>query len=318
MNSTPANNSGREKMQQILAAIGSKPAEISEQIEAADYDWQQPHCFSTIQIKRLTHFTERLSQACTENITRLYNNNYDVKILSTTQHFATELFSPDEEKVDYRIAFGVDEERPSGMVSIPVQSAINWTTQLLGGDESGEDSDRELSSLEESLLLDIASALIEAFPKAWENYECNPAQKIIRDKIPLELQGAKELCKINFNVTKAASDKSTEAYFVILCDELQPIVGKERQGPIPPAKAVSDAMNNHIHKIPILATAQLDSIRLTFEEIMGLKAGDILLLDKNVGEPIDLVTEDRILFQGQPAKSGGKNAILITEMCSSE
>ena len=318
MNSSPANNSGREKMQQILAAIGSKSAEASEQIEAADYDWQQPHCFSTIQIKRLANFSERLSQACTENLTQLYNNHYDVKIISTAQHFATDLFHMEEEKVDYCVAFGADEEHPCGMVCIPVQSATRWTTLLLGGDESEEDSDRELSHLEESLLLDIASALIGAFPKAWENYECNPAQKIIRDKIPLELQGAKELCKISFSVTKAGSDKSTEAYFIILCDELRPIVGKERQAPIPPAKAISDAMSNHIHKIPVIATAQLDSIRLTFEEIMSLNAGDILLLDKNVSEPIDLVTEDRILLRGQPAKSGGKNAILITEICSNE
>lgn len=318
MNSSPVNNPGREKMQQILASIGSKPAEVSEQIEAADYDWQQPHCFSTIQIKRLANFTEKLAQACAENFTRLYNNNYDMKILSTTQHFATELFDPDDEKIDCCIAFGVDEEHISGLVSIPVKSAINWTAQLLGGSESEEDSDRELSQLEESLLLDIASALIEGFPKACESYEYNPIQKIIRDKIPLELQGAKELCKISFSVSKAESDESTEAYFIILCDELRPVVGKERQAPIPPAEAISNAMSNHIHKIPMLATAQLDSIRLTFEEIMSLNAGDILLLDKTVGEPIDLVTEGRVLFRGQPAKSGGKNAILITEMCTNE
>lgn len=319
MNSLVNNNPGRKKMQQILASIGSKPVKTSEQIDATDYTWQQPHCFSTIQMKRLTNFTERLAQACSENLTRLCNNNnYDVTILSATQHFATELFDQGDEKTDYCVAFGEHKEQPYGLISIPVQSATSWTTQLLGETGIEEETDRELSQLEESLLLDIASVLIKAFPKANESYKIRPIQKIIRDKIPLELQGAKELCKISFSVTKAASDESSEAYFLILCDELQPVVGKERQAPIPPEETLYNAMLNHVHKMPVLAAAQLGPIRLTFEEIMNLSVGDILLFDNKVGEPIDLMTEDRILFRGQPAKSNGNTAIMITEKCDED
>ncbi len=46
---------------------------------------------------------------------------------------------------------------------------------------------------------------------------------------------------------------------------------------------------------------------------MSLGVGDILLLDKKTDEPVELVVEDRVLFRGRPARSGGKYAVVITE-----
>lgn len=318
MSTSSANNPDREKMQHILASIGSKSGEISEQIEAVDYDWQQPHCFSTIQLKRLVDFTEKLAQACAENFTKLYNTNYNVETISTTQHFATELFDLNDEKKDYCLAFGTDMEHASGLISIPVQSALSWAAQALGESESEEDSDKKLSQLEESLLVDAAFVLIEAFPKAHEGFDLFPIQKTIQTDMPSDLQGSKELCKISFSATKTDSDESSEFHFLILCDELQLVVGNERQAPTPPAEAIPNALLNHAYTLPVSITVQLASTKVTVAEIMGLNAGDILVFDKKIGEPIELLAEGRVIFQGQPAKSEGKNAILITEICSNK
>ena len=49
------------------------------------------------------------------------------------------------------------------------------------------------------------------------------------------------------------------------------------------------------------------------EEVMSLSVSDILLLDKKVDEPIQLIIEDRMLFRGRAAKSVGNYAAVITE-----
>ena len=70
--------------------------------------------------------------------------------------------------------------------------------------------------------------------------------------------------------------------------------------------------------MPVSITAQLASTVLTLEEALNLEAGDILLLDKKVNEPIELITSGRTALLGRPAKSAGKYAVVITELSYGE
>ncbi|MBW8039369.1 MAG: hypothetical protein FVQ85_05165 [Planctomycetes bacterium] len=319
MSNSVNNNLSKPIVQKILLALGSKPIEVTKRIEATEYDWRQPHYFSINQLNKLDSFTQNVAHTCTENFTQLFHGDFDVTIVSITQHFANELIDPDNEQSYYYIAFGEIQENPFGLIAIPVQSAITWTTQVLGDTESKEDSNRELSQLEVSLLLDIVSALVEAFSKTYDNNNLKPAKNIVKDQMPIELQGTEELCKITFSVKKANSENSPEAYFLIFCENLKPIVEKNVQNSEDfSAQEISKTILDHLQKMLLSVTAQLASTVLTFEEVMSLGAGDILLLDKKIHEPVELIVEGRILFRGQPAKSSGKYAVVITELCSAQ
>ena len=174
MSSSATNNSSRRRIQQILASIGSRPQQETAQINAVEYDWRQPHYFSSEQLNRLEGFTAKVAQACLERFTELYHSDFKVTIVSTTQHFAGELAASENAKSDYCLAFGIDENQVFGFVGMPAKTAIIWTTQLLGDSKPEEDYNRDLSQLEKSLLLDIASSVIEAFSNSYENQSLRP------------------------------------------------------------------------------------------------------------------------------------------------
>ena len=319
MSSPVSNNLSNKKIQQLLACVGSSAPTDSEQIEAAEYDWRRPNYFSGSQIDELSNFGKELTNQVAEKFTLLYQSDFDVTIDSVTQHFASEFSAvpPEEEQGDYYLAFGTDREHLCGVVGMPVQTATAWTTQLLGDSESKEDSDKGLSALEESLLVDIASALVGAFSTFYDNYDFESAGTIARERVPIELEGTEELCRISFNVKKADSenpDEIVKAYFLILCEKLEPILREgDETGSETSAKDTSKAMLDYVHNVPVCATAQLASTSFTFEEIIDLSVGDILLLGKKANEPIELIVEGRTLFHGRPAKSAGKYAVVITE-----
>ena len=318
MSNTAIRNLGREKIQQILASVGSQKTDDSDKVEAAEYNWHQPHYFSSDQIEKLDSFTEKVTQGCAQKFTQLYHNGFNVAIISTTQHFADELVADSNAQSEYYLTFG-SEDQTFGLVGIPSQAAIIWATQLLGDSKSAEDSDRNLSQLEQSLLFDIASRIIEALSDSYDNYELQPAGEIVGGQIPIEFEGTEELCKITFSVKKADSENSSEAYFLIFCDKLQTVVGqKVETSEDLSAQDISKAMLDHVQIIPVSVTAQLASTVLTFEEIMSLQVNDILLLDKMVDEPAELIVEGQTLFRGRPAKSGGKHAVVITELCNTK
>jgi len=314
--SVGAKNLSKEKIHQLLLAVGSGPLEDTTGIKATDYNWNQPHYFDRKQLNRLDDFTKRVARSMSVKLVDFFHSGFDVNVVSIEQHFAAKLVDQAMEsgQDDYYLAFGNDQEHSFGLISIPTQTAFTWATQLLGDPESEvEDTGRDLSQLEESLLLDLLSALINAFSQ--KNCDFLPSKNIARRLIPIELKGTEELCKISFDVKKADQEKAAEAYILILSSKLESVVGKaeEAVGSFS-ADDISKAILGHMQKMPIFITAQLASTVLTLKEIMSLEVGDILLLDKKVNEPIELITSGRTALLGQPARLSGKNAVVITEL----
>lgn len=314
------NNFSRKKIQQLLDAIGSRSAEDTTQIEASEYDWHLPHHFNSGQLKKLDDFTKKTAEMLTKKLTDLCHSNFNVTIASTTQHFADEFLDQTSESKmdDYHLAFGTDQNL-CGIVSIPSQTAAILVTQLLGDSEPKEDSDKALSQLEESLLWDIASTIVETLSSSYDNYNFRSTESIVQGQLPLELQGTEELCKIAFNIKKDESENSSDAQLLIFCNTLDPVVGKTAQvaGGFS-TEDISKAILDCLQEMPVSVTAKLGSAMLNFEEVISLQVDDILLLDKGIDEPVELITESQTLFHGQPAKSAGKYAVVITELCDTE
>ena len=314
MSSVPANGLSNEKIQQLLAAVGSGPKEDTSQTEATDYDWRQPHYFSTEQIEKLDELTKEAAGKMAEKLTRFCNDDFEVTVVSTTEHFVAELRSQDlEDRRTYSLPFTSDQGLPCGLVGIPAQTAFIWATQLLGDSEPEKDSERDLSQLEESLLSDIASALLEAFSSPCEDAGLQSDTTIITKPFPLELQDTEALCKITFQVRKNDQENGSEFHILILSDKLETMLGQTTK-PVrkTSAKDTSKAILDHLQHVSIPVTAQLASTVITFEELMNLRPNDILLLDKRIDEPIDLIVDDRPVYYGRPAKSDGRHAIVIT------
>jgi flagellar motor switch protein FliM len=311
-----ANNLSKEKIHQLLIAVGSGPLEDTTGIKATEYNWNQPHYFDRKQLNRLDDFTKKVARSMSLKFVDFCHSDYDVTVVSTEQHFAAELVDEAMEsgQNDYYLAFDTDLDYPCGLICIPTQTAFVWATQLLGDPESEvEDSGRDLSQLEESLLLDLLSALIKAFSQKYWDFK--PDKNLVRRLFPIELKGTEEICKITFDVKKADQEKGAEAYIMLRCNKLESVVGKaeEAVGSFS-ADDISKAILGHMQKMPVFITAQLASTALTLKEIMSLEVGDILLLDKKVNEPIELITSGRTALLGKPARLSGKNAVVITEL----
>ncbi|MHC4622281.1 MAG: FliM/FliN family flagellar motor switch protein [Planctomycetota bacterium] len=305
----------RAKIQQLLAIVGSEPTEDTAETDASEYNWHEPHSFTQEQLNKLDDFTKRMSKMIAYKFSALCPGEFSVKIDSVTQHFADRLLDEalTTKQNDYYLAFGPDPDRPCGIIGIPTQTAFAWATQLLGDTEPEKDTSRDLSQLEESLLLDVATVIVEALGDTHSTCAFQSAKAIVRRLMPLHLQGTEELCKIAFSVKKSDSDE-TQAYLLMLCTTLEPIVGKASQD----AGRLSDddmskVILERLQQIRVSVTAQLASTMFTLEEIMNLQAGDILLLEKGIDEPVELIIEGRSVLSGQPAKSAGKYAVVISE-----
>jgi len=315
MSDPDTNNLSKQKIQQLIASVGSKPTEDNTQIQTTDYNWHQPHYFSIEELNKIDDFSKKFAMAIAGKFTSLCQNDFNVTIASVTQHFAAEFReqSPDSPP-ELFLPFSTNQNQLCGVVSIPLPTATVWARQLLGDSETADDSGKDLSELEMSLLSDIGSGIIEAFSSSYESLDFRPVQSFIKGQLPLKLKGPEELCKITFNVNKTDSENTSAAHILILCSELDPVAEKKASvsghNKLSPEE-VSKAILQHIGQMHVYVTAQLASTQLTLDQIFNLQVDDILILGKRVDEPIELMVDGQRVYYGWPAKSVGQYAVVL-------
>jgi len=318
MSRTTNNSKTKERIQQLLVALASEATEDTMQnAEAQEHKWQQCYYFNHKQLENIDIFAEKTAKAITSGFTKLYQSEFNVTVASSTLHFSEEFLSAalDEKKLEYYLPITDEQGSQYGVIGIPNQTAFAWTKQLLGDKDSEKDSKKELSQLEESLLLDIVGTFVDAFSSTYDNHDFHHANTFTRAKLPFELENTDELCKTTFTFEKLGSKDNSEAYLLIPCKKLEPLAyenaGSERRAS---NEDLSKIMLEHAQQISVSVTAMLGSSMTSFEEIMNLSVDDILLLDKKVNEPVELVVGGKTLFEGYPVKSAGKYAIAITQL----
>ncbi len=300
-----------EKVQQLLAAVGSMPRQQSVDANVVDYNWKQPQYFTTEQRATLGQFAQKAAAAWVDEFSRIYHSDVEVSVVSAGQFFH-DPSQTENPQAEYCFAFGSDAQKPFGLMRIPDASAAVWTGHLLGGDESSEDAGRSLSKLEESFLLDIASGLIKEFARAFGS-PLQMDRSILRDSTSVVLRGSQEVFLFVLKVQKADSAGSAaQISLLICCDKLHTAAGK-----VAPQEAKTStadnarAMRAHIQDIPVSLTVQLDKTMLRFKELAELQVNDIVILDKKITDPVEVMIDDRTVFQGHPAQSGKNHAVVI-------
>ena len=304
----------KEKIQQLLKAVGSRPQTNDTVIECAEINWHEPHYFDKEQLAKLETFSRKVASVLSERFTVLCRSQFEVEITSASQHYADEFIDSanEGEKKDYYLSFGSAPDKEFGLLAIPEQTAIFWAKQLLGDSDSNEDSGRELSQLEESLLYDLVSALVKSLASANAKCDYNVSGSIVPGQVPIKLYGSEEMFRISFSVKKAGTEKNANASFLIPCRKLEAVTGKNKYSQAESStQDFSKIIIEHLGSTPVCVTARLASSELSFEEMMNLQAGDIIVLDKQINEPVELIVEGHAVAFGLPGKSEGKYAVAI-------
>lgn len=86
------------------------------------------------------------------------------------------------------------------------------------------------------------------------------------------------------------------------------------------SKAEDDnAANNNIsmlHDVPLLITVELGRTQMSVGEVLNLRHGSVVELDRLAGEPVDVRVNDRLIAQGEVVVIEDKFGIRILDITS--
>ena len=317
-----AHHLGRVKISQLLAALGSTRAQAGpEQDEpgqtppASLYDWRDPHFFDAEQHDQLAQALGQVAARMAEILARFRGSSCEVCLKTLTGHFAGDLCCRLELEQNYCLAFAPDMGQPCGLVAIAPQTTMTWVSWLLNDSGSVRDSNRALSPLEESLLSDLLTAVLDAFLAPLRTqYNLKAAGPLCKGQPNLQFELTEEIAQIVFQVKSTDPGEASEIAFLLPCSRLAALAGKT-----PPAEPkvapqeLSRTLMEHLQEVPVTVRATLASTSLAFQEILDLGPGDILLLDQPLDGSAELILDGHPIFRGRPAQSQGQYAVVITE-----
>jgi len=312
-----AHHLGNARISQLLAAVGSTHATDETPPQTAPYDWHDPHSFNASQRGRLVQVWGQVAARMGEILTRSRGSSFEVSMKTFTQHYAGDLCRRLELDLDYCLTFAPDKGLPCGFVSIASPTALAWVTWLLGDSDSAHDPSRALSSLEESLLSDLVTAVLEAFLAPLRaSHNLRPAGPFGKGQPSLQFERSEEVARIVFAAQSAEPGEPAEIAFVLPCSRLAVLAGKTvatATAPKVSPQELSRVLMEHLQEVPVTLRATLASTTLSFQEVLDLGPGDILLLGKPVEGPAELTLNGRVAFRARPARAQGRYAMVIVE-----
>lgn len=213
-------------------------------------------------------------------------------------------------------------ENLDGKALIDVNLNIVFTIldRLLGGNGTPLGILRQLTEVEKKIMQKIMISIIDRLREAWiniidlapviEQVESNPqfAQIVPPGEIVLsitveikihDVTGIMTLC-IPYNTVEPIVDKFNAASWFSA-------VRKE------PMQTNVDAISSQVKEVYLPIIAELGATVVSLQDVLNLRAGDILITDQVVKNDLNIRVGNMVKFLGRPGMLGKKMAISITD-----
>lgn len=69
-----------------------------------------------------------------------------------------------------------------------------------------------------------------------------------------------------------------------------------------------------VHKVLVRVQAVLGQTKLNVGDLMRMRSGDVIDLNRRVGEPVDVWVNNRLIARGEVVLTGGLLGVALTEM----
>jgi flagellar motor switch protein FliM len=313
MTQLPGGKLESDVISRITSRLGLARPVKEDPVAAVDYDWRQCHHYGPAAVAQLKEAITKAAATVADKLADLFHARPDITIQSLEQSFAKEAIEAAAANGAWVMNLSRQKGKNCGVLSIGAVAAGKWVAQLLGDDSSKREDGKELSELEQTLLLDIAFAVSQAFSQtmaAAKAAAISPETQLAKG-LTVQLDPMADACRITLAV-KTATDASA-LDIVLLCDVLDPVVGMDQSAAGASPERVKAVIMECIKPSPVVINATLGRASISIKDIADLKAGDVIVLARTIDEPVEVFMNGKELCLGQLAEFEGRYAVVASE-----
>lgn len=175
--------------------------------------------------------------------------------------------------------------------------------------ENAEASARRLSRVENRVLEDLLSTVLEPAAKA---FGLEPRDKRIISE-DHELGDWKSGEPAHADYHRLVVDFQTEGALELATISLY-LPGMNAAEAEDESDASSVSVPGHLEKVELEVSARLGTTEIALSDLLALEDGDVVPLDVPIGTPVQLIVQDQLCGEGVLGRHHGKIAVRITDV----
>ncbi len=315
-----------ESSSESSAAIASTPEAgiiVDEQgRKIKSYDFNRPNRFSKDHMRTLEMLHEIFSRGFTASVAAYLRTVAEIKVVSVSQLPFRE-YTMSLPRPDCIFVLKMEPLDGSFLLEMNPELVLTLIDRILGGPGKASIAPRELTLIEQSVIEKILNRGMEALQEAWlkvghfqpklTGYETTaqfvqivaPSEitAVIEFEVKLnEVTGKMSMCIPYVVLEPIIGDLSAQKWFT---------VGK-KESTAETVENLTKVMKETT--IPIVVRA--GAARITIQEMLRLKPGDVIRLNTSPRNEIDVLIENLVKLKGRPGVSSKKKALQVTRVFS--
>jgi len=287
------------------------------------YDFRSPDKFSKEQIRTLQMIHENFGRRCSSSLSAYLR----AVVQLTCVHIEQGSFADFMQNIARPSLVTVLRMTPlpgRTLVAVDAATATIAIDRLLGGYGQPADDDHEITDIEQSLIKGFIGYVAEGLQEAWRNVI---ALQIAAEEVTLNPEFVQVALPSDAAVFLAFEAKIRDnsgtlsiciPYSVLkpIISELSPhtwVAGEAREAGI-----YREALLKHLRHVRVDVAALLGEIPVTFDELLHIQTGDVLVLDTMVNRPLSVLVGPQRKYQARPGLVGNNLAVQITRIVREE
>lgn len=306
-----------EEVEALLSAIEGGQVLVGQKEEPKKdkkiqhYDFRRPDRFPREQKRRLQKISEELAKHMGSTLSHFLRSSIVVELIAI-EEFSYEVFVNSFTDIVCANVLNLKPHNGVGFLTVDVGFCLAVIDRGLGGPGKIPQKTRPLTLIEESVIGSVLLNIMEDIKICWlklEKLEWS-IEKMEMDIKSLQLIPVTELMiSINFAIS---GDLGNGTF--ILCIPvaiLEMLMMKSKLEKIERQKEIAN-IENVIREVELNASVVFGATQLSLNELLNLKAGDVVKLDNKITEDLCLKIEGKAKHYGKPGVVGKKMAFQMS------
>ncbi len=306
---------------------GEKAVGENEELpkEVVPFDFRLPNRISKNQLRTIRNINENFSELFGSYLISKLQTIINIKVVSVDQIYYSE-YVLSVSNPACLFTFEIKKTDIKGILEFSNEFAYTLIDRLLGGNGNGTKNSNVITVIEQKVLTSVVETIMDDLKKAWQ----------IVDE--LDFQVLKFEPDIDFAQITSQSESvllitfevniGEQSYLMNLCfatyafDAILSKLTSQNLSSIRPLKykgtTAKNILSEQLYETELLLSVEFGKASISFQDLMQLKNGDVLFLDKKIGEEVIIRVDSKDLFYGIPGKLDRHKSVKITRRVEEE
>jgi len=313
----------QEEIDALLSAVSygeeveveTEPTKVERIINT--YDFRHPARVSKDQLRTLQNLHDNFARLLSATFSTLQRSVIEVTLVSVDQitysEFIMSLSSP-----SCTYVFRMEPLDGISVIDFSQSVVFSFVDRLFGGRGSSISADREITWIEKSVMNNIINRTLRDLERTWERIiplECNVEMLETNPEFVQVVPASETVVLISFELkSDNVNGLINLCYPYITIEPIALRLGG--QNLVSSAKEVpkEELMKNRrrIELFDAKVKAILGEATVTLNDLVGLKMGDVISLNKKMTDSVEVYVENELKFLGHAGYMGKNKAVEIT------